>query len=367
MSNTNTIMLGDIGQDGMTKEAFRELLAKADRSEELVLIVDSDGGSVFDGFAMYDDLAAYDGPTRAVIQSAAFSIAAFIPMACDEIEITPNGYLMIHNPMVDTFAGDDAEHASRADLLAKLKRNYAEAIANRTGKSVEQVQEWMRAETYFSAADAAELGLVDRILKVKRPSALAVVASGKCKKLPHSVYASLRSGGEQVDTSDAEELSNMADTKPTAATIQEIKAACPKANADFVLRCAERALPIAQVTAEYTEEQAKAMEELQAELEETKAELKAMKDEAEAKALEEDQAKAMEKEEDTEAKAKASRPGVAPVARVASTTGKQVTATQRWQAEIAKRVESGQPKHLAAQAVNRAFPGLRSEYLAEVN
>lgn len=364
---SNTITLGDIGQGGMTKEAFRELLAKADRSEELVLMVDSDGGSVFDGFAMYDDLAAYDGPTRAVIQSAAFSIAAFIPMACDEIEITPNGYLMIHNPMVDTFAGDDAEHASRADLLAKLKKTYAEAIAGRTGKTVEQVQEWMRAETYFSAQEAAEIGLVNRVLEVKRPSALAVVASGKCKKLPHSVYASLR-GGEQVDSSTTEELSNMADTKPTAATIQEIKAACPKANSDFVLRCAERALPIAQVTAEYTEEQAKAMEELQAELDETKAKLKAMEDEAEAKAMEEEeQAKAMDDEEDTEAKAKASRPGVAPVARVAATAGKQATASQRWHAEIAKRVESGQPKHLAAQAVNRAFPGLRKEYLAEAN
>ena len=359
----NVIALGNIGFGGIDKESFREMLASADPSEELVIQIDSDGGSVFDGFAMHDDLAAYPGKTKAVIQSAAFSIAAFIPMACDEIEITPNGYLMIHNPMADTQAGDDEEHASRAELLAKLKESYAAAIAKRTKQSIETVKEWMRAEKYFSAQEALEIGLVDRILEARRDSA---VASQNLKKLPHAVYASLSGGSKQPLKEKKEDT--MSETKTNAASVGEIKAACPRASSDFVVKCLERSLPIAQVTAEYTEEQAKAMEELLEELGETKAKLKAMEDEAEAKAMEEEEkAKAAAEEEEETAKARAKRPGVQPVANVATGVAGKVSATQRWNEAVASLREGGMPKAKAVQEANRRHPGLRQQMVAEYN
>jgi ATP-dependent Clp protease protease subunit len=363
---SNIIEIGDIGSGGMTKELFRGLLAQADPNEELVLKIDSLGGSVFDGLAMYDDLIAYQGPTRAVIQSAAFSMAAFVPMACDVIEITPNGYLMIHNPMTDTYGGDDADHASQADLLGKLKKSYARAICERTKKPQQEVFDLMAAETYFSAEEALGIGLVDRITEQKRPSA---VASAEQSSLPHRVYAALRldsvSQNEEGD-------SGMSETKSTAATISEIKAACPRASSDSILKWAERSLPLAQVTAEYTEEQVQALEELEKENEKLKAELeelkeaKAMEEEEQARAMEEEE-KAKAEEEEEQARARASRPGVHAVANVSSTTGGKMTATAKWKGEINRLIESGQPKAKAVKIVNRQFPGLREQFLAEVN
>lgn len=359
----NTIELRDIGgPEGMTKELFRELLAAADTSEELVIRVDSNGGSVFDGFAMFDDLKAWPGKTRAVIQSAAFSIASFIPLACDEIEITPNGYFMIHNPMADTFSGDDEEHKSRADLLGKLKATMIAAYSDRTGLTTADVESAMRAETYYSAEEALTMGLVDRILEAKRPS---MAAQAAINKLPHQVFAALRSGETSQSLNDKEQT--MSET-PQAATVHEIEKAYPKASSEFVLNCVRRSLPLAQVSAEYTEEMAKAMEEMAKENEELRAQISAMEEEAKSNEEEEAKAKAMEEEEqEEEAKAKAKRPGVNPVANVSGAAGSKQTAKDRWSTAIAKLIDAGQPRAKAVQIANRQNPGLREAMLAEVN
>ncbi len=358
--SSNVIAIADIGpESGMTKDVFRQMLADADSSEMLELRIDSDGGSVFDGFAMYDDLQAYPGKTKAVVQSAAFSIASFIALACDEVEITPNGYFMIHNPMASTEAGDDEEHASRAKLLANLKGKMIEAYSKRTGKSADEIAQLMKAETFFNAEEALEAGLVDRVLKHERASA---VASLHVSRLPHGVFASLSRSGAKQEKSHSKESPEMSE-QPVAASLNDIKSACPKASSDFVLKCLERSLPIAQVTAEYSEEQMKAMEELEAENEKLKAQVKAMeeeKEDAEAKA------KAMEEEEKAKAEARAKRPGLRePVQQVAASSGESATA--KWRSEVDRLVAAGQPKHKAVQAVNRSHPGLREAYLSEVN
>jgi len=101
--------------------------------------IHSEGGSVVEGFRIYDLVAAYAGPKRAVIESAAYSIASFIPMAFDEIEIAPNGYMMLHNPYMGA-EGDDEELAAKAEFLAKLKGNMIDAYAKKSGKSIDEVK-----------------------------------------------------------------------------------------------------------------------------------------------------------------------------------------------------------------------------------
>ena len=86
--------------------------------DEIVVRIDSPGGSVFAGFSIWEAFSAYEGPKRAVIEAAAFSIAGFIATAFDDIEIVPNGYIMIHNPHVVS-QGDADQLTKDAELLAK--------------------------------------------------------------------------------------------------------------------------------------------------------------------------------------------------------------------------------------------------------
>jgi hypothetical protein len=155
----------------------------------------------------------------------------------------------------------------------------------------------------------------------------------------------------------------MSDSKPVAASLAEIKAAFPKAKAEFIVRCLEKQLPVASVLTE-------ALAAMDEELSATKAQLAEALAAGNAKAMEtpeEEPVEAMEDEEEVvEAKAKAiAKTGVKPVAK-ANLAGKP-NARLQWDSAIAKNLNAGMPRAKAVTAVIRANPGLRESMLEEVN
>ena len=344
-------LFGVIGED-VTAPEVKAALADADRTQTLVVKIDSPGGSVFAGNAIHAALRAYDGPKKAVVESFAGSIASFILTAFDEVEITSNGYVMIHNPSMD-MNGDDEDHARSAKLLAEIKEQMITAYADRMGASPEEVARQMKSETFFSAQEAQASGLVGSVLDTSKPSALQDVVFNS---MPHRVVACVRSVGEPL----APKEKPMADkNEPVAASVKEIKAMFPKMASDFILTCVEKELPMASVAAAAAEELMAENETLKAENADLQAKLSAMEEdgaEAKAKAVEEEESKA-----NAEATAKAN----APVARATTTPGE--TAKQRWDSAVSACVSEGLPRAKAVQKANRTNPGLRAEMLAEVN
>jgi len=332
--------------------------------EPIMVKIHSEGGSVFEGFAIYDALAAYQGQKTAVIESSAFSIASFIPMACDQIEITPNGYMMLHNPYVGV-EGDDEELAKQSQLLGQLKTNMVNAYVQRTGKPEEEIRAILKQETYLNAEEAVALGFCDRI--TTKPIVGRVFA--RLENMPHGVVSALFGAGASGDERPEKET-DMADQKPVAATIDEIEAAFPKMKPSTVLACLKAKKPMASVA------QA-AVEEMMAENQEMAAKCKAMEEElAKFKAMDDEKAKAMEDEdeeekpearaeEDEEKKTEAkARSGVKPVAK-ARTSGP--SASVRWNQAVDAAMVKTKDKMKAVALANRNHPGLREAYLAEVN
>ncbi len=357
---------GVIGTDeGEVSAAWLRSELPANGTDPIRVSVHSEGGSVFEGFACHDVLAEYKGPKTIAVESTAFSIASFIAMAGDEIEMSPNAYFMLHNPRIN-IEGDDEELGKNAKMIADLKNNMVNAYAQRTGKSVEEIQSVLKAETYFNATDAVAFGLADRVTQKPingRP--LACIAT-----MPHGVVSALFGVGSGGDN-DSKKGQKMTESTPVAATVQQIKAAFPKAKAEFVLSCIEKSLPMASVASAAAEEMMKENETLRAENEQLKTQCKAMEDEK-AKAKAEDgeetpDAKAEgeddpEKKEDAESKAKAR--GAKPVAK--GTSGKP-SASARWKDLIEAKVTAGMPRASAIMKVDQENPGLRSQYLAEAN
>jgi hypothetical protein len=162
-------------------------------------------------------------------------------------------------------------------------------------------------------------------------------------------------------------------TAPVAATIQEIKAAFPKAKADFIVKCLERSLPLASVATAAAEEMMTENEELKKQVSamtEELAKYKSMDEEnAKAKAMDEDEeesakAKAMDDEEEEKHEAKA-RSGVRPVAK--AKTGSP-SARVRWESAIDAALPKCNGNKMKAVALaSRNNPGLREAFVAEVN
>ena len=153
------------------------------------LRIHSEGGTVFEAFAMLDLLTAYPGPVRAVVSSMALSAASLLLTACGEVEISGNGYLMIHDPYLD----DPALTGSQRALLASLADRMVTLYAEKTRKPESTIRRMMAAETFLDAAESVRLGLADRVtdqLGKRLSAAPAVVARlKKAKAAGHTATA----------------------------------------------------------------------------------------------------------------------------------------------------------------------------------
>jgi ATP-dependent protease ClpP protease subunit len=354
---------GVIGRDAgeISAAMIREQLP-ANGTDPIRVVLHSEGGSVFEGFSIHDMFAAYQGPKSLSIESSAFSIASFIACAFDDVEISSNGYMMLHNPYAQV-EGDDEDFARQSEMLGKLKSSMVSAYAQRSGKSEDEIKTILKNETYLNAQQAVDMGLAKRI------AGQPVIgrAFAKVKNMPHRVLAALSGSGSGGDN-DSKKGHTMPESTPVAATLKEIKAAFPKAKAERVIAWALKEMPMASVAAAAAEEMMSENEELAAKckaMEEELAKYKAMESEPSEDEDEEEkpEAKAEEDEEEKpEAKAKA---GVKPVAK-ARTSGPSASA--RWnQAIEAALPKCGNNKMKAVALASRNHPGLREAYVAEVN
>ncbi len=348
------------GEGEISSQMVQEQLP-ANGTDPIHAVIHSEGGSVFEGFAIHDICAGYKGPKTCSIQSSAFSIASFIPMAFDEVEISPNGYMMLHNPYA-AVEGDDEALAQQSKLLGQLKGTMVSAYAKRSGKSEDEVTAILKSETYLNAEQAVAMGLASRISGqsiIGRPFA-------KLSTMPHGVVAALFGAGSGGNN-DSKKGKAMPESTPVAATLQEIKAAYPKAKADFIVKCLERALPMASVAHAAVEEMMEENKALRAQVDALTAD--AAKAKAEFPAEEDEEVKPDARaegddEEKPDARAKA-RSGVKPVAK-AKTSGP--SARVRWDAAIdAALPRCGNNKMKAVALANRQNPGLREAMVAEVN
>lgn len=163
-----TIYLYDvIGEDfwtggGVTASQFAADINALRNAATIHLRFNSPGGDVFDGRAICAALDAHPARKVGHVDGLAASAASFILMHCDEVEMTDGAMLMIHNGHTMA-AGDRRVFGKRIALLEKVDGAIADDYARRVSVDREQVVAWMDAETWFTAAEAIETGLVDRI------------------------------------------------------------------------------------------------------------------------------------------------------------------------------------------------------------
>lgn len=143
----------------------RKAIDNLEPGEELLLEVNSIGGSVFGGNEIYSLLDSCVNPTRAVIQSMAASAASYMIMSCDRIEIHLPAQLMIHR--ASTLAWGNSEDLQQAQqMLDTTDESILNTYCRRCGDRVtrKELAAMMENETYIGSADALRYGLVDSII-----------------------------------------------------------------------------------------------------------------------------------------------------------------------------------------------------------
>ena len=140
-------------------------LQKQDAQAEVTLFINSPGGEVSSGLALYDVMQAISCPIRTVCLGMAASMGALLFMSGDTREMLPHSRLMIHDPLIQGgISGSALSVKAAADNLMRTREITGQIIAKHTGKSLEEVLATTASDTYFEAEEAVAFGLADRVV-----------------------------------------------------------------------------------------------------------------------------------------------------------------------------------------------------------
>lgn len=158
----NTISIFDfIGSDPWTGGGFNaKRLAGALRAignKDVTVAINSPGGDMFEGLAMYNMLADHPGAVTVKVMGVAASAASIIAMAGDEIQMGLGSFLMIHNAW-GAVIGNQNDMREAADTFAQFDSAMADIYEHRSGMDKKKIAKMMDAETFMTAKDAVEMG-----------------------------------------------------------------------------------------------------------------------------------------------------------------------------------------------------------------
>ena len=151
----------EIGLGGVTAKQFAADLKKL-KGQHIDLRINSVGGSVIEGAAIFNALKRHKGGLTVHIDGLAASMASVIAMAGEETRIAENALLMIHNPWSMTM-GDAADLRKEAAVLDKLKATLVNAYVRKTGQPRAAIEQMMDDETWLDATEAVAMGFADEI------------------------------------------------------------------------------------------------------------------------------------------------------------------------------------------------------------
>lgn len=147
---------------GITAQTISDQL-KAFNGQDVEVQINSPGGDMFEGIAIYNLLQQYKGEVTVKIMALAASAASVIAMAGDEIEIGQGAFIMIHNCWVVAM-GNRNDMLEVAAYLEPFDQALAGIYVARTGQKMADVQKWMDDETFFAADKAIALGFADSMI-----------------------------------------------------------------------------------------------------------------------------------------------------------------------------------------------------------
>lgn len=177
----------EIGFWGVQASDFRTQLA-AIKSKVINVEINSPGGDVFAGLAIYNMLRSSGKEILVKVMGVAASAASLIAMAGDKIVMPKNTFMMVHNPW--SFAmGNADELRETADTLDKIGASLLSTYVARTGKTEDEIAPLLAKDTWLTADEAKELGFADEVVADIKANAKFDMARADLPENVRKIYA----------------------------------------------------------------------------------------------------------------------------------------------------------------------------------
>ncbi|MFI9813534.1 ATP-dependent Clp protease proteolytic subunit [Saccharothrix variisporea] len=161
------IVLGSQVEEGIANQITAQLLllAAEDPEKDITLYINSPGGSVTAGMAIFDTMQLIEPDVATVAMGLAASMGQFLLSAGTpgKRHALPHARILMHQPSAGV-GGTAADIAIQADMLTRTKREMAELIAEHTGQPVERIIADSDRDRWFTAQEALEYGFVDKVI-----------------------------------------------------------------------------------------------------------------------------------------------------------------------------------------------------------
>jgi ATP-dependent Clp protease, protease subunit len=171
---TNTLHINDIIDSwwGISADDVSNALTEMDSSQPLRVVINSDGGSVYEAIAIHNLLADWESEITTHVSSLAASSASMIAMVGDNRTIADNAKFMIHNPWA-VVAGNAVELRAFANMLDQTAEGLVQMYERKSNLSKDEIEDYLKGEegadgTYFSAEESLEHGFSTEIIDTSR-------------------------------------------------------------------------------------------------------------------------------------------------------------------------------------------------------
>ena len=224
--------------EGVTASRIAAALRSIGKGNPVDVLINSPGGDVFEGLAIYNLLREHDGEVRVKVIGLAASIASIIAMAGDEVQIARSGFLMIHNSWV-VAGGNRHDLRAVADTLEPFDEALAGVYVARTGMDAKQVAKMMDSETWINGESAVAQGFASALLDADelssddngtknglpavREAERRLQASGLSRAQASRLVAELRGGKRDAADPGARDAAQVTVDPEVAAALRELQ------------------------------------------------------------------------------------------------------------------------------------------------
>jgi HK97 family phage major capsid protein/ATP-dependent Clp endopeptidase proteolytic subunit ClpP len=185
-------------EEGIGAKRFAEDLKALGDVDRLVVRINSPGGSVFEGLAIYNQLKGHRAEKEVHIDGIAASIASVIAMSGDRVIMPSNALMMVHDPS-GLAMGTAEDMRKMAEALDKIKTGIITAYQSKTGLDKKDIADLMSEETWMTAEDALAYGFVDNVEEAVKMAASFDLDKFNFKKIPKGITNMLPLKPHQTD------------------------------------------------------------------------------------------------------------------------------------------------------------------------
>ena len=168
-NSRSLVILGKIDAETSTSTII-ELLSLANESDDdITIYINSPGGSVVDGLAIYDTMNLIKPKVSTIVIGLAASMGSFLSSSGTKgmRYALPNSEFVIHQPLAGIDISQQTDIQILADNMKQTREKLEKILSKNTGKSIEQIHIDCERDKYLSAEEALEYGLIDKIIEQK--------------------------------------------------------------------------------------------------------------------------------------------------------------------------------------------------------